>query len=461
METVEMVEKMIPAMVSALGIAVLLVLLGELMGGRLPLLRKVFLPGSVLGGVIALLMGLQVLSPSLPEVFPDLERVYSVLQSFPSLFINVVFACLLLGKPMAGFATLWKKSYRQVIMGHVFAWGQYVVGLALVLFVLSPFLGLSELAGPVIAMGFQGGHGTAAGLSGTFADLGFEGGVTIAYAVATFGIVAGAIGGPILATILDRRSSIKRERQETDQSPGGNRQNEKDEKKSELSPLTGRLTVHLALVASVILVGWLFLKGIVFLESSIRGIEAQEAVTGYIPLFSVVLLVGFGTQFLLQGLGWDRLFDRPVLDLISAFALDMVIFSALATLKLSVIGEYWVAIVALCAAGLGWNLAVLFTLGKRIYPSPWHPYGLGDFGGGTATTASGLLLISITDPARQTDALEAYSGKQPFYEPFMGGGLVTAFALPIVATWGAGIALAVTGAILSIWLCLAFRFAAK
>lgn len=47
------------------------------------------------------------------------------------------------------------------------------------------------MTGPSIAIGFQGGHGTAAGLDNTFSNLGFAECKTIAYALATFGIVIG------------------------------------------------------------------------------------------------------------------------------------------------------------------------------------------------------------------------------------------------------------------------------
>jgi len=452
-------EMLIPAVITALGWAVLLILIGELAGTRLPLLRKIFLPGSVLGGLLALILGPQLagLAPGLP----DTETSYEMVGEFPSLFINGVFACLMLGRPLKGLRSLWKRSYRQVIMGHVFAWGQYVVGLGLVLAVLGPAFGLSSLAGPVIAIGFQGGHGTAAGLGATFNDLDFADGVTVAYALATFGIVAGAVGGPILATVLRRRSPVEEHPAEPkSEEPGGGSGPEKSEEKpKEFSPLTGRFTLHLALIAIIIGAAWFLLSGLVRLETLLRGVESSEAFVRYIPLFSVVLLMGMGMQFFLQAMGWTRYFDRGIFDLISAFSLDLVIFGALATLKLTVVGEHWPSILLLCLSGLAWNLLVLFLLGPRMYPKPWYPYGLGDFGGGTATTASGLLLISITDPSGATDALRAYSGKQPFYEPFMGGGLVTAFALPLVAAWGAGVALAVTAGILAVWIFIALRVA--
>lgn len=450
----------------AMGVAVAWVFVGEIAGSRVSFLKRIFLPGAVLGGILGLLAGPQILAlgEKLPVGTEGLARIYGVFGEFPGFFINVVFACLMLGKPLRGLRSIWLRSRRQVVMGHVFAWGQYVVGLSLVLFLLVPVFSVSPLVGPAIAIGFQGGHGTAAGLGNSFEELGFADGVTIAYAVATFGIVAGAVGGPVLATFLLKRHPIDKAQDgapEAEKPGGGDKKSEEGDAPAEFSPLTGQLTLHLALIACIITTGWLILKGLRTLEASLRGVAGAESFVAYIPLFSVVLLVGFGVQAILQKFGWDRLFNRPIFDNISAFALDMVIFGALATLKLSVVGEYWIAILFLCLGGITWNLAVFFLLGPRIYPSPWYPYGLGDFGGGTATTASGLLLIRIADPEDQTEARQAYSGKQPFYEPFMGGGLVTAFALPIVASWGAGVSLVVTTSILAAWLLVAWRMMAR
>ncbi|MDF7798540.1 sodium/glutamate symporter [Pontiellaceae bacterium B1224] len=159
--------------IQVLALAVVLTGIGELVGSRLPLLRKIALPGAVLGGLLGLGLG----SAQLLEM----KNVFSVLGEFPALFINVVFACLLLGKRVDGFSKVWKRAQPHVIMGHLIAWGQYVVGLALVLFILGPLIGLNELAGPTIAIGFQGGHGTAAGLAENFQSLEFPQGKTIAY----------------------------------------------------------------------------------------------------------------------------------------------------------------------------------------------------------------------------------------------------------------------------------------
>lgn len=81
--------------------------------------------------------------------------------------------------------------------------------------------------------------------------------------------------------------------------------------------------------------------------------------------------------------------------------------------------------------------------------------------GEPCVTATGLLLIRVADPKQRTEARQAYSEKQPFYEPFMGGGLVTAFAVPIPAGIGAGGALGIAAGILGLWIGYAVLLARR
>ncbi len=436
-----------------IAIATVFIFSGNLLGKALPVLRNFALPGAVLGGSAALLIGPQVLNLGNTLNFVDTSNMYQQLSEFPGLFINIVFACLMLGRHFDSPKEIWQRARPQVAMGHIFAWGQYVVGLSAVLFLLGPVFDTNELAGTLIAIGFQGGHGTAAGLGENFAALGFEQGESFAMALATVGIISGVILGPLLANFLVRRYALGEsveQKNHTQQDDGDLPQILKP------NPLTGRLTVHLGLVSLVIFVAWGFLKAVQYIENSVRPEGAEQYFTDFIPLFSVVLVIGMLFQAGLQWCGWSRLFDRGLFEKISSISLDMVIFSALATLSLSVISENWQSLLILCVLGLAWNLTVFFTLGRYVYRRPWHAYGVGDLGGGTATTASGILLIKVVDPKNKTNALDSYADKQPFYEPIMGGGLVTAFALPIVSILGASWALLITGTILFIWLFYAY-----
>jgi len=51
------------------------------------------------------------------------------------------------------------------------------------------------------------------------------------------------------------------------------------------------------------------------------------------------------------------------------------------------------------------------------------------------TTATGLILLNSKN-GRSEAIIRAFSYKQPFYEPIVGGGLITGLALPIIAQFG-------------------------
>lgn len=62
------------------------------------------------------------------------------------------------------------------------------------------------------------------------------------------------------------------------------------------------------------------------------------------------------------------------------------------------------------------------VLGPRITLSYWFERGIGNFGQSMGMTASGLLLMKITDPNNRFPALESFGYKQLMFEPIVGEG---------------------------------------
>jgi hypothetical protein len=124
--------------------------------------------------------------------------VIGVWGELPVLLISVVFAALFLGKTIPGLRDIWEVAGPQVALGQSIAWGQYVIGIGLGLLVLAPVFGMDPIAGALLDIGFEGGHGTAAGLSDTFEEFGFAEGTDLALGLATVGLVAGVLIGTVL-----------------------------------------------------------------------------------------------------------------------------------------------------------------------------------------------------------------------------------------------------------------------
>ena len=148
----------------------LLLLVGVTLRRKLRWLRRLGIPEALVAGLIGLLIG-----PYSPwPLFP--EPVYAVWAQTPGVLISLVFATLFVGQRLPSPKELWQRAAGQVAFGMTLGLGQYLVGGVLVLMVLQPLFGTNPLMACLIEVGFEGGHGTAAGMGSTFADLGLASG---------------------------------------------------------------------------------------------------------------------------------------------------------------------------------------------------------------------------------------------------------------------------------------------
>lgn len=441
----------------SLSIGAILLSIGFVLTNRLSFLKRFHIPASIVAGFLGLLLahfsvGHFDLGENPRGIFP--EEYFLKIQQVPGIFINIVFATLMLGMPKFNFWNSIRLSSPNMVMGHAFAWGQHVVGALLAIFVFSYFYENSQYMAPLIAIGFQGGHGTAAGLSVTYEKLNFIEGVNLGLGVATGGVLIGLLSGIILFKIFSRKNKVKMEENETNakDSDSDSDQNEEEVSKSDLKfkkNMVSKFSVQFGFIGIVIFTGWAILKGLIHLESYFFA-DSKVSLMAYIPLFPVVLLSSIVLNQLFRKVGLFEYLDRKSIDQIGTMALDFLIVCAVTTLDLKVLMEYKLAVGSFLLAGLLWNIGVLVLFARFIYPSPWYVFALPDYGGATATTASGLLLADVADPKKLTDSKKAYTFKQPFYEPLMGGGLVTALSIPLIKFWGIWSYLFITAAALLI-----------
>jgi ESS family glutamate:Na+ symporter len=208
--------------------------------------------------------------------------------------------------------------------------------------------------------------------------------------------------------------------------------------------MVSKFSVQFGFIGVVIFTGWALLESLVYLESYFFA-DAKVSLMAYIPLFPMVLISSIVLNGIFQKTRLRKFLDRKAIEQIGTISLDFLIVCAVATLNLKVLMHYKLAVGTLLLAGLVWNIGILLLFARFIYPKPWYVFALPDYGGATATTASGLLLADVADPKRLTSSKKAYMFKQPFYEPFMGGGLVTALSIPVIKFWGIWSYLFITG----------------
>lgn len=477
----------------------LLLLVGKAIRRRSELLKSLFIPSSIVAGVVGLLLGPEVIGalarfllhpdhPLSQGVFP--EAVLNVWSGIPAIFISIVFATLFLGQPLPSLREIWRLAKPQVMFGQTLAWGQYVVGITLTMLVLTPLFGLSPLAGALVEISFEGGHGTAAGLAGTFEELGFAEGADLALGLATVGVVMGIVIGTVLVNwgartgrlgvgrpkagtdaiqmaieptpvtdddivspVAEGADKPRRDGSRAEAANPANTSGTSGDETSSIEPLS----LHLGYVGLAIGIGWLLLQGLVYVESMTTVRLGAPALMPYVPLFPMAMIGSIIVQLVFGKLGMTHLLDRDLINRISGTALDVTIVAALATLSLSVLGHNWAPFLLLSLAGIGWNLFAFLVLAPRMFPEYWFERGIADFGQSMGITVTGLLLLRLSDPDNRSGTLETFGYKQLLFEPIVGGGLFTAAALPLIAQFGPLTVLILTGVITAFWLVLGLR----
>ena len=454
-----------------LGIALLI---GKLVRLRVRWVQKLFLPSSVVAGFLLLLAGPGVFGAlaggrwEAAGVFtPEILRSWS---SLPVLLISVVFATMFLGQNIPSPRKVARLVGPQFSLGVALGSAQYVVALLLTVLVLVPLFSVSPLAGALVEIGFEGGHGTAAGMREVFTRLGFADGADLAVGLATVGLVMGVVLGIALINWASRtgrtelmsgpaRTSVEEQR-------GLFR---KDEYYA-AGTLTARpasvepLSLHVAVVCLAIFVGWLLLEALRWVESlTIANIEIRDGVHfelfAYIPLFPMALLGGVVVQKIARTAGLDHLIDHQMMLRIQGFALDFLIVAAIGSMSIGAIGENLGTFLILGAVGIAVNVGLFLLLAPRLIGRYWFERSIADFGQSMGVTATGLMLLRITDPEMKSPAYEAFGMKQLVFEPFFGGGLITAVSVPMIyffGPWPFLAAMAVVFVVAVVWGLLTF-----
>lgn len=430
-----------------------LLVCGKLIRILIPILQRCYLPSSVIGGLLGLIV-----VQYFPQLFP--AGCIDGISKLPSFMINVVFATLFLGVVTPPLRKVVQVAFPQLCFGQILAWGQYVIGFAMVGFILIPLFGVNEGFGNLLEIGFQGGHGTVSGMAESFENFGWADGIALGYTIATAGMLLAVTLGILLINWAGRRGYVKNIRTFAEQ---GKLQQKGIYSQSD-RPSAGWQTVycdsidslawHIALVGIAILVGFGMQKGLQHLETLLFPTAETRLFAGF-PLFPFCMIGGLLLQKAAQGIRVNHMIDHGQMQRISGAALDFLVVSAMTTIKVSVVMENWQALLILIVLGTLLSLCMVIFVAPKIFRESWFECSIAEFGQSLGVTATGLLLLRAVDPESKTCATQAFGYKQLLHEPIMGGGLWTAMALTLLYKLGWFTMLIISSAALLLWVAAA------
>ncbi|MDP4078767.1 sodium/glutamate symporter [Acidovorax sp. A1169] len=179
-----------------IGVAAVLLVLGDFIKKHVGVLSRYFIPGPIIGGLVFSLIALAGhLSGSFAFEFYDNMRAFLLLVFFTTIGFSASFE--LLKKGGVGVALFLAAAVGLVLLQNTLGAG------------LAALLGVHPLIGVAAgSIALTGGHGTSAAFGPLLEQAGAAGALPAAIAAATYGLVAGCVIGGPLGTLLMRRNGL-------------------------------------------------------------------------------------------------------------------------------------------------------------------------------------------------------------------------------------------------------------
>lgn len=400
------------AILKSFGVFSILLLLGSFLRAKIPLFQKLYLPACVIGGFIGLIVG-----PNILGIVPFSENTMSIASSLPNVFIIPVLSaipmCLNLrtDKKSSGNPLLRSNDILVIaFLEAAFMMLQMAVGSGATFLCGLAGANTYDGMGLEMAMGFAGGHGTAASLGSTFEQLGspwWEAAQGNAMMTATAGLIGGILLGIVLinhaakkgyTTQITSAAETSREMrvgfyQKDDSFPSLGRQ-------TTVANNIETLTFHIALL----LVASLGAYGLVAL-AKLTGISLLTSLPIWLYGMIAMLILWVGITML----GLDYLFDEGVKNKLTGLLSDYLIVAAIMSIPVSLLADYWVVLLVVIALGLIITPLVNWFICKKLLRTNWFEKSLGLLGANCGVFVTGMLLIKMADPDLRSDALNDYS----------------------------------------------------
>lgn len=400
----------------------LLLLAATILRVRLLILKRLFIPASLIAGVLGMFLG-----PHALGIFPtELTDYWSALSGR---LIVIVFAPMMITGALPQFKKLANVAGPQIIFSYVCTFIQYAFPLLLGVFLLAPLFGVNDLFGTIVEQGWAGGHGTSGGMTMVFEELGYADGPSLSITSATVGLIFGIVGGTALINVGVRRGWTKvltanKERQECsdlytepkDQQAGST---------VTISPdVIESFAFHGALISAAVFLGWILNRLL------------KQYLHFSVSWFVTAMIGGLIVQLVIRKTKWNACIDRETMSRIQGVSLEFLVAGAVASVNIPVVLEY--ARPLLIQQGMMMVIMVLLVivLAPRIFPADWFENAMVLFGTFCGVAATGLLLLRTCDPEMKTNASEGFAARTPFCSPLIGGGILTSITPGLVADYG-------------------------
>ncbi len=377
-------------------------------------LQKVLLPASLIGGLIGLVLGQQVLGLiEIPAAFSEIT----------SIGMRIIMTCIPIGMAVSA-----KRLYEHLdfVFTNMTMYGfQMIFGVLVGDLFCRFWPGLPEGWGLMGVAAYFGSHGNIPIVSEVIDPTGSMGALSIGMVMATLGVLFAMIPGMIMANYGVRHGWAEFTHDLSSQPKYFYRGTLPEDKRESIGHNTvyptsvSAIALHIGVIALCYKFGELLFKLLIMVwPFAARITPMLYGVVGGLILWPII-----------RKLGLDRYVDRNVISQISNFTLELIILGAMATIQLSVVAEFAIPLILYAAIFCLITMAFVFTYLKKIGHPQWFEKGLMLYGMCTGANPQGFALVRAVDPNNESCIYEALA---VYNAVFFWNFLVLPFAATIV-----------------------------
>ena len=420
-----MTSQLLTQMLQALSLLSVLLLIGTFLRAKVKLFQSLYLPASVIGGFIGMIISPEILGRfSNYSISEEWIKTYSLL---PGILSVPIFAAIPLGMFLnSSNNSNEKKSIKSLYPSKVLicfglfqcaAMTQSAIGYATNMFFskINPQLNMYRTFGYELSAGFAGGHGLAASTGKLLESFGipqyeWEIAQGVAMTTATIGLIGGMIFGIIFINIAVRKNktniikAIKKNSEDKSMEIGYNKDITKQNslgRETFLNSSIETITFHLAIIFTVCGIAYIVLNFVK--KMNIAGLNV-------LPVWTYSMIIMFALNFIIKKLNLIWMIDAKVKAKIMGTLSDFAIVSAITSLPIKAIMNYIAPITVMCILGFIITYLLIFLLGDFFFKEDYSfERAIVSWGTLTGVLTTGMILLKICDPEYKSPALSEFS----------------------------------------------------
>lgn len=362
--------------------------LGWVIRQKVKVFQKIFLPSSVIGGILLLISGPQVL---------NIVPISKMIGKYPGFLIVIILTCMVFGSKL----NLERfRSYADYTVVSAGTYGvQLFFGVGIGALLSKIWQGMPPNWGITSIYSFFAGHGAAGSAAKIFVDNGHEDFMGIAMIVATVGLISAlVIGMPLLnwgirkgyAQFVDKPENLP------DDYFGGPMPKEKQLPIGMTKTSTAginAIALQMFFISLCIMTGyglrWLLITYVNPYFSNINDIVL--GIIGAIIIWPLMIKTKK-----------DIYVDKKTVSNISGFCLEYLIVSAVGTISVNAMVTYAIPIAIYCVIMLAILTFAYVWAASKFCKEQWFEKMINVFGQCTGNAAAGMTLLRCVDPQSQS-----------------------------------------------------------